>query len=832
MKEFPLNILAVLLIAGFATGCQHSPKAVKPHSYFQTPFQDESQYIVETIVSDLTRQIYYSKFQRLPKAKYFSVSATEDSHSSCSRPRYQLQINFGWRHQATTELNINGPIWSPEVYKGIATLLAQKVGLKRTVIDESEDTDLLAKLLDGTATTLEKQNQILSKSLANDFGDPVWHEEAAVLLGAFALREHSGIFYEISSPLCGMTAQLTMAQYLSNNSLGINGQVATAMLLTLMNNQVEALDALNNIQTTNNDALTRWVRALQARNTGDYRPLEKVNGLSQVEAIEWFRARCLNANKDIAWARLNDVQERTVDFVRIANEGRFSVSLGHELLRLSLPLELDEIEWAYQLSHHHKLNRTGLTGALNQMPELCFSTDGNKQPRVQIIGWGQWAMFFQRQLCNAIVQNFYFLEHAWGVPEYATEFSSYCDRSFGGLYLYSFARRFDCTDVDSYHRAVDDVFKTTIQMPQLVSDECWNYLRYTTPIAPFYEPNHDPHIGAWHKHNPLPGTAYNSHPRADLLISIGGPGLDASIERLHELAPYDENIDDAILREKYHDKPTYKEALALFQAVLPYSCEAMETVARTVQDQPERYESLMNQAAELDPADYFTLGDYFKNRKENDKAAKYFAKACELDPDKVQVANGANWLVQYYLKKGEINSARRLADLAGEVYSYTGLLTKARFLEDTGDYAGAFEWFWKIQERYNDPGPVVAFCRRYKAKTGNTQFDEELQKRLGNLFPDGIKKVTIDDFHSAPRDGVLIDGEDGLTRAAGLASGDVIVALDGIRVHNFAQYGFEREIHSAPEMDLIVWQDTYYREVKASPPNHRFGVNFSDYVAR
>jgi tetratricopeptide (TPR) repeat protein len=828
-KKCSLEISGILLIAGFLIGCGPSNAVVNPHGYFQTQFQDESQFIVETIVSDLAEQVFYAKFHQLPDAKYFSVSATEKPDSDFSAPSYELQINLNRGQHVTADLSVDGPIWSPEVYENVAVMLAQKVGLATAVSDDSEDMELLERLLDGTATTLEEQNQNLSESLENDFGNPVLHEEAAVLLGAFTLREHSGAFYEIRSPLCRMTAHLTMARYFGKKSFGINGQVAEAMLLTLMNNQAEALDKLKDIKTTNN-ALTSWVRALQTRNTGDYRPLEKVNGLSQVEAVEWFRALSLNANKDIAWNQLNDVQERTVDFVRIANEGGFSVSLGHELLELSLPLEFKEIGSVYELSHNQKLGRAEFTSVLNQMPERCFSVTANKDPRVQIIGWGEWAMFFQRQLCDAIVENYYFLEHTWGVPEDAKEFSSKCDQSLGNLYLYPFVRRFNCADADSYHEAVNEVFKTTVETPQLVSAKCWNYLWYTTSVAPFYAPIHNPHISEWHKHNPPPGTAYNASPRLEQWSLGNRPDSEALIQRLHELAPYDENITGAVLNKTYHGTPTYEEASALFQPLLPYAHYALETVAGTRQGQPDQYESLMNEAAELNPPDYFSLADYFKNRNDDDKAAKYFEKACELDPDKVQVANGADWLVQYYLKKGQIDSARHLADLVGEVYSYTGLTTKAQFLEDTGDYAGAFEWFLKIQERYDDMGPVVAFCNRYKAKTGDARFDDELQKRMGNPFPNGIEKVTINDFRSAPADGVLINGENGLIRAAGLKQGDVIVALDGIRVHSFEQYSYEREVNTAPEMDLIVWQGNGYHEVKASPPGHRFGVDFDDYV--
>jgi len=64
---------------------------------------------------------------------------------------------------------------------------------------------------------------------------------------------------------------------------------------------------------------------------------------------------------------------------------------------------------------------------------------------------------------------------------------------------------------------------------------------------------------------------------------------------------------------------------------------------------------------------------------------------------------------------------------------------------------------------------------------------------------------------------------------AGLKQGDVIVAIDGIRAHNFAQYSYVRDSKQSPELDLIVWQGSAYREIKASPPNHRFGVDFGDY---
>jgi hypothetical protein len=120
-----------------------------------------------------------------------------------------------------------------------------------------------------------------------------------------------------------------------------------------MNNQGAALEKLGDIKT-NDDALVSWVRGLQAWNTSDYRPLDKLDGLSEIECINWFYALDKSANTDIAWSKLNDVQKRNPDFVRIANEGGFSVGAGHELLAVSLPLEFEEISSVYQLSKQKK----------------------------------------------------------------------------------------------------------------------------------------------------------------------------------------------------------------------------------------------------------------------------------------------------------------------------------------------------------------------------------------------------------------------------------------------------------------------------------------------
>jgi hypothetical protein len=207
----------VLMLAGLTGGCKRnqnesatspvsepeSKPASKPDSpsaesgYFKTPFQDESQYIVGAIAADVAEMVYFAKNNQLPDANLFSVQAVEKPDSPLRAPVYFVKIGFGKKEPLQLEVNVDGPIWSAAVYLNMTAALANEAGLQSSLQSHSEDTALLKRLTDGLAATVEQENQKLSASLQSDFSNPVLHEQAAVLLGAFSLRETSGIFYDI-----------------------------------------------------------------------------------------------------------------------------------------------------------------------------------------------------------------------------------------------------------------------------------------------------------------------------------------------------------------------------------------------------------------------------------------------------------------------------------------------------------------------------------------------------------------------------------------------------------------------------------------------------------
>lgn len=833
-----LSVVLVCLLAGIGlvSGCKKkTPPSVSAHSdgYFKTPFQTESEFVVGAIASDLAEQMFFAAHHQLPDKKDFSVAATENG-GSIDEPIFHLDIRMGAKHDLNTDLKIGGPIWSPGVYQALTKQLADAVGLNAGTPNAVQDTGVISKLLDATPETIERQNRELSDALEGDFADPELHEKAALLLAAFAFREHSGYFYEIRSPLSCLTAHLAMAQFLRGGGpAGINGQMADALMLTMAGDQELAIERLNAMDT-NDVAVAAMVRGLRARNTGDYRPLANLSDRSPFESIQWFHSFADYVDTDMAWAKLTDEQKRTIDYVRIANDLGYSVEIGHDLLAASVPLETREIKSIYELSHPGHSLPQDPAAVLNVIPEHCVSSDADGKAHVQVIGWGQWAMFFQRQLCHAIQQNFYMMNHMWGVPDDAKEFASRCQQAFGRLTLYPFVERFNCTDIDSYHKSVDEGFKLTVDMPQFVPAYCWNYLCYSVSFAPRYDPNPNPHVNEWHNHNPLPGTVYDLNPRFDHPSLVNRGDVLERMEALHELAPYDCRMANYIAKHKYNDNLTPGQAMALYHAVLPYSLTGLRAMASSQNGDPKQYEQLMTQAAQLEPSCYYRLGDYvwrMNNTLNEDKAAAYYQKGYNADRDRVRAASYATWLVRYLLKHGQRDKAADIAKEGGEVYSEYGLTAQATFFEETSNYDSAFEWYQKIEERYNDSAPLVNFCYRYKAKTGDRRFQAEVEKREGKLFPKGKESVSINDFKGPPVDGVTLDGDSPLMTAAGLKNRDIIVAAYGVRVHNMAQYNYIRDSNETPELDLIVWHGGGYIESKSSPPNHLFGVAIHDYYS-
>jgi hypothetical protein len=89
--------------------------------------------------------------------------------------------------------------------------------------------------------------------------------------------------------------------------------------------------------------------------------------------------------------------------------------------------------------------------------------------------------------------------------------------------------------------------------------------------------------------------------------------------------------------------------------------------------------------------------------------------------------------------------------------------------------------------------------------------------------------VDVKDFFGKPKAGVVINEDSPLVRRNGLHIGDVIVAIEGMRVDTFEQYCFVRNLSDAPKFRLIVYHGGNYRDVAAQAENRRFGVDMKTF---
>lgn len=64
---------------------------------------------------------------------------------------------------------------------------------------------------------------------------------------------------------------------------------------------------------------------------------------------------------------------------------------------------------------------------------------------------------------------------------------------------------------------------------------------------------------------------------------------------------------------------------------------------------------------------------------------------------------------------------------------------------------------------------------------------------------------------------MILVGTSAEAMKAGLKPGDVLVALNGFRVHTYEQHRVIRSLRKAPELNLIVWHGQY-RHVAPSLP--------------
>jgi tetratricopeptide (TPR) repeat protein len=255
----------------------------------------------------------------------------------------------------------------------------------------------------------------------------------------------------------------------------------------------------------------------------------------------------------------------------------------------------------------------------------------------------------------------------------------------------------------------------------------------------------------------------------------------------------------------------------------------MEAIAYASRKDPVKHAEQLIKIARYKPDLYFELGSFYVEQKQPEKAKEAFENGVKLGRDSVIMANGCDWLVNYYFDHGQKDKAFDLANKAAEVYSGNGLETMAKLYEKMGKLKEAEDYFAKIKERYDDSAPLDFFYHRHAQENERyKKADLAYQKKI---FPAGSRKLDPSQLKTAPTLGILVTSESDLTQKFGLHHGEIIVSVAGTATDNKAQYTYMMDSNHDDNYEFTVWNGKEYRTVKAVLPKHRWGINIEDYKA-
>ena len=112
-----------------------------------------------------------------------------------------------------------------------------------------EDLLILSALLDLRAEVLVRESAKLSRRLEAEPRDANAHERAALLLGAFAMRDLAGFYTDTRPALCRLSAHLSLAHALRGGaSPGLAGRFSGVLLESLVGRQRDALAGLDALE--------------------------------------------------------------------------------------------------------------------------------------------------------------------------------------------------------------------------------------------------------------------------------------------------------------------------------------------------------------------------------------------------------------------------------------------------------------------------------------------------------------------------------------------------------------------------------------------------------
>jgi hypothetical protein len=771
---------------------------------FQSPWATEQDWLVDRITRDIRDMASYAA-ARTPAAESRAVKGDA--------------------------LRIEEHVFSPRTYEAFAreALAAVQFAAARAGAS-GEDARLLSVLLEPQAGVLVREDHALSRALADAPADGATHERAALLLGAFALRDSAGISTDPRPALIRMTAHLAFARALNGSEdAGLAGRYAETVLATLVGRERDALgrvDALSGSATSS--AEKAWLRALRLRNTCDWRIAEKEKKLTLLEALEEYRALVFARDDDdaIAWLQSRKLPPMP-EWARRALDASGSVETFNRFTDLALALDYQETNEVLTSEQVPLADPDQFFEALNARPAGSLESDASGKARPIVLGRALWADRFQRNIVFDLkLANSRFW--SLGLPGQRKAFAEQVRGRYGRLDLFPIVLRAMADDAASYRVAMAAVRELAIRSPERMTAGHWQLVLSKENFAPLAQDLPEP--TTWFVPVLPTGTVFDVIGRRTFTGMV--TMRPAELTALRSEAPYDAEL--AMLaapKRAIAGTASVTELTAYYGPLADYHARVMRSLADQAWYDPAEFRKRQGALCEFSAEYCFLLGYRLAELGFADEAAVAYQKGFDGSRDRVRAANEIRWLVDYYFDHGEARKAESVARAAAEVYSEGGLFVMARLMERMERLREAEEYYRRIQERYDEGDALVGFYYRRARVDKDASYEARLRSALALALPSGLEPFDRASLPPAPQDGAVFKGANDNTKRYGIQWGNVVVAVDGFRVHDNPAYNVVRALSQSPKMKLVVWRGKSYDEIEVELWDRRFRVDMDSYAA-
>jgi len=722
-------------------------------------------------------------------------------------------------------------VWSPATYAPLVERMLAGRQLDRPAANDAADLAVRAVLTDLRSETLLEQNERVSSALQQSILHAGWQESAALLVGGLALRESVGLFSDVRPALSRMAAHLAIARALRGSAEpSMDGRCALAILTALAGLERQAVQMVNELETRAVSPADRaWVRALRVRITGDWRSSQNAGTL--LERLEFARAVRGRLGVDRFLDYLDTfAPEPIADWHRIAFQNDFTVEAGRRFTANNVELDLREASLAWSRLHGaQSIGERDVVAALNDRPRPSPLTRSAQGAVVQVLDWGTWAAFEQRQLSMSLVSH---STHLWALAAYGAqrEWQANQDARFGRLTLYPFVLRWGAPTAEIYSAAMSGARAVIERSPELVTAAEWNFMlskpSFTNVDARF------PLEQTWFTPAVPDGTAFDLGSRS-LREGCPRPPTRAQAATWARDQPYQHwTVWANEFLALDQGKPSLPVVQRAFGSLVDYDTGALLKIIDYLDMSDSARIDVAQRLCAISPTDCDRLAQLLLTAGREKDAVMAYERWIERARDRVGVSRGVTWIVRYYHAQGRSDRAEEIARHAADVGSGPGLEVLGELLDRMGRHTEAEEIYRANERRYRERSVTLGqFLMRQALRTGDKSLQAKAGELLRPVFPGGLEPVAMHALPVTPADGIQVAPVGPRVMKTGLRPGDVIVGVDQWRVHNYDQYQTVSRLAFDDTMTLTVWRNGRCEQLRTIVPQRWFGSTIHTYRA-